>query len=89
MSVIEVVLAVIGALTLVGVLAAALWPGRPESDPLPEPDLAAPYRDGLYAAMRIQGVAKDLEHQLYVEAMRHAGRRRTEVLDTRTERDTP
>jgi len=86
MSVIEAVLAVFGVLALVAVVAAVLWPVRPESEPVAEADLAAPYREGLYAAMRIQGVAKDLEHQLYVEAMRHAGRR-TEVLESRTERD--
>jgi hypothetical protein len=88
MSVIEAVLAVIGALTLAGIVAAGWWPERPQPEQPPEPDLAAPYRDGLHAAMRIQGVAKDLEHQLYVEAMRHAGRR-TDVLDSRTDQDTP
>ncbi len=87
MPVIEAVLAVVGVLALAGVGAAVLWPERPEPEPAAEVDLAAPYREGLHAAMRIQGVAKDLEHQLYVEAMRQAGRRRTEALDTRTERD--
>jgi len=86
MSVIEAVLAVFGVLALVAVVAAVLWPERLEAEQSPEPDLAAPYREGLYAAMRIQGVAKDLEQQLYVEAMRHAGRR-TDVLESRTERD--
>jgi hypothetical protein len=38
----------------------------------PEADLAAPYREGLYAAIRMQAVAQDLERQLYVEAARHA-----------------
>lgn len=58
---------------LVAVLAAgciALW-GRVEtSAPSDEPDLAAPYREGLHAAIRLQTVAQELEGQLYTEAMR-------------------
>lgn len=30
------------------------------------------YREGLEAALRIQGVAQDLQQQIYAEAMRHA-----------------
>jgi hypothetical protein len=53
-------------------MAVARWnsqrlPGQP-----PEADLAAPYREGLHAAIRMQGVAQDLEQQLYAEAIRRA-----------------
>lgn len=30
------------------------------------------YREGLEAAMRLQGVAQDLQQQIHAEAMRHA-----------------
>jgi hypothetical protein len=43
----------------------------PEPQPAEE-DLAAPYREGLHAAIRMQGVALALEQQLYAEALRHA-----------------
>lgn len=70
MGFIEAVLALIGLVALIGVV--VRWrlqqlPGRPA-----EEDLAAPYREGLHAAIRIQGVAHDLEQQLYAEALRHA-----------------
>lgn len=68
MAIIAVVLAVV-ALVVVGL---AIWAlTRPEPvPPPPELDLAAPYREGLHAAIRMQGVAQDLEQQLYTEAMR-------------------
>jgi hypothetical protein len=87
MSVIEAVLAVIGLLTLVGIGVAGWWPEQPEPEQVAEVDRAAPYREGLHAAMRIQTAAQDLEQQLYVEAMRQAGSR-ADVLDARPERDT-
>jgi hypothetical protein len=62
-------LALIGLVVLLGVL---IWHGRQVSAPPTEPDLAAPYREGLEAAARIQTVALELEQQLYAEAMRHA-----------------
>jgi hypothetical protein len=70
MGFIEAVLALIGLVAIIG--AVVHWhlqrlPRRPA-----EEDLAAPYRDGLQAAIRIQGVAHDLEQQIYAEALRHA-----------------
>jgi hypothetical protein len=38
----------------------------------PEDDLAAPYREGLHAAVRLQRSAQDLEQQIWAEAARHA-----------------
>jgi len=70
MGFLEAVLALIGLVTLIG--AVVRWYLRRESDSPPEADLAAPYRDGLHAAIRIQGVAQDLEQQLYAEGLRQA-----------------
>jgi hypothetical protein len=53
----------------------AISHSRVEQLPEPQPaeeDLAAPYREGLHAAIRMQGVALALEQQLYAEALRHA-----------------
>jgi hypothetical protein len=36
-----------------------------------EDDLAASYREGLHAAIRLQRSAQDLEHQIWAEAARH------------------
>jgi hypothetical protein len=70
MGVLEATLAVIGLAALIGAI--ILWqlqrlPGRPTSK-----DLAAPYREGLHAAIRMQSSAQDSEHQLHAEAIRHA-----------------
>lgn len=62
-----VLLVVVFAL-LVG--CAVLWHRAEDSPPRDEPDLAAPYREGLHAAIRLQTVAQELEGQLYTEAMR-------------------
>ena len=35
-------------------------------------DLAAPYREGVHAAVRLQQSAQDLEQQIWAEAARHA-----------------
>jgi hypothetical protein len=69
MGFIEAVLALIGLVVLIGAVRRHLprLPGRP-----PEEDRAAPYREGLHAAVRIQDVAHDLEQQIYAEALRHA-----------------
>jgi hypothetical protein len=45
---------------------------RRQPVPPPEADLAAPYREGLHAAIRVQAAALELERQLHVEAIRHA-----------------
>ena len=73
MAVLEAVLAVVGFIAL------AFWfigwrslRRVPEPVPPAEADLAAPYREGLHAAIRMQGVAQDLEQQLYAEALRQA-----------------
>ena len=70
MGVIEAALALIGLAFLVFLM----WPSpkKPESPPAEE-DLAAPYREGLHAAVRMQRVAQDLEHQMLVEAARRRG----------------
>ncbi len=72
MGVLEAVLALIGLVALIGAIARRQLRQLPESPPA-EPDLAAPYREGLHAAVRMQVVAQDLEQQLYAEALRHAG----------------
>jgi hypothetical protein len=69
MGVIEAFLALIGAVAIVGAI--ARWQVRPMPDPPVEEDLAAPYREGLHAAVRLQGVAQELERRLYVEAVGH------------------
>jgi hypothetical protein len=50
------------------------WGSSKPAEPEPElePDLAAPYREGLYAAMRLQVTANDLQQQMYAEALRQA-----------------
>jgi hypothetical protein len=69
MGVLEAVLAVVG-LGLLILLAIGALSGEAPAPP-PDEDLAAPYREGLYAAIRMQSVAQDLEQQIYAEAMRH------------------
>ncbi|HEV3070447.1 MAG TPA: hypothetical protein VGY76_03355 [Solirubrobacteraceae bacterium] len=69
MGVLEAVLAVVGLGLLILLAIGALSGGAPA--PPPDEDLAAPYREGLHAAIRMQSVAQDLEQQIYAEAMRH------------------
>ena len=69
--------ALIGVLALIGVVslvsAGVRWYQQQAPEPPPvEVDLAAPYREGLHAAIRMQGVAQDLEQQMYAEAIRRA-----------------
>jgi hypothetical protein len=71
MGVLEAVLALIGLVALIGAIARRQLRRLPEPPPS-EPDLAAPYREGLHAAVRMQRVAQDLEQQIYAEAVRHA-----------------
>jgi hypothetical protein len=70
MGFLEAVLAMIGLAALIGAI--ARWYSQRPPDRPPEDDLAAPYREGLHAAIRMQGVAQDLKQQLYVEAARRA-----------------
>jgi hypothetical protein len=72
MSILEAVLAIIGVVLLIVLAIAFLSDDPPAPTPRPEDDLAAPYREGLHAAIRMQGVAQELEQQLYVEAVRYA-----------------
>lgn len=61
----EAALAVIGLLVVIAFVIAMFRasPSRPI-----EADLAAPYREGLHAAIRLQRTAQDLEQQIYSEA---------------------
>ncbi len=72
MGLLETGLALVGvaALIILAVLALATLATRASALPS-EVDRAAPYREGLHAAMRIQTVAQDLGQQLYAEARRH------------------
>jgi hypothetical protein len=64
--------AALGFIGLVMLLGATLYWFSPPDPPVVEEDLAAPYREGLHAAMRLQSAARDLEQKMYTEAMRHA-----------------
>jgi hypothetical protein len=70
MVVLAAVLTIVGLALLV--LAVYVFKERTSAPPPQEADLAAPYREGLHAAIRMQGVAQDLEQQLYAEALRQA-----------------
>lgn len=63
-----IILALIGLLALIAV--AVVAQSQPPAPP--EPDLAAPYREGLHAAVRLQRSAQDLEQQIWAEAARQA-----------------
>jgi hypothetical protein len=67
-SAIVIILAVIGLVLLI--LSAIGTLGTQEPAP-PVEDIAAPYREGLHAAVRMQRIAQDLEQQIYAEAERH------------------
>jgi hypothetical protein len=66
------VLAFVGVAALIG--AGIQWYQREpaESESPPEVDLAAPYREGLHAAIRLQNAGRDMEQQIYAEAIRQA-----------------
>jgi hypothetical protein len=71
MGVVEAVLAVVGLITLIAVIVGWRASRLPDT-PRAEPDLAAPYREGLHTAVRLQTAAQDLERELYAEAIRQA-----------------
>jgi hypothetical protein len=82
MGIIEAILAFLGLMALVMFLVA--WLDHDEPSPLPtEPDLAAPYLEGLHASVRLQRAAQDLEQQMYVEAAKNLER---EVRESGSER---
>ena len=70
MGVLEAFLALFG---LVGLVVAAVvwWYSTPGPKP-PREDAAAPYLEGLHAAMRMHTVGQALEQELYSESMRRA-----------------
>jgi hypothetical protein len=68
MGVLEAMLAFVGLVAVARGL--DRWRYQEEPESLPEEDLAAPYREGLYAAIRMQTVAQELEQQMYAEAIR-------------------
>jgi hypothetical protein len=69
MAAVEAILAGIGLVVLIALAVSALSDETPP--PPPREDPAAPYREGLRAAVRMQSVAQDLEQQIYAEAARH------------------
>jgi hypothetical protein len=70
MAAAEIILALFGLLCLLVVFVFILT--APEASVQPDDhDPAAPYRQGLHAAVRMQRVAQDLEQQIYAEAARH------------------
>jgi hypothetical protein len=71
MAVLEAILAVIGLLFLILMVIGTLADKTP-TPAAPEDDLAAPYREGLHAAMRMQVTAQELKQQIYAEALRRA-----------------
>jgi hypothetical protein len=71
MGAVEAILAAVGLVALL--LFIAVMVSGPDQPPTPPPvDLAAPYREGLHAAVRLQRSAQDLEQQIWAEAARHA-----------------
>jgi hypothetical protein len=70
MGLIEAILAIVGLGLLILLTFGTLSDEAPA--PAPEDDLAAPYREGLHAALRLQGAAQELRQELYVEAARRA-----------------
>jgi hypothetical protein len=67
MGVLEAVLAIIGLIAVVAGTVRWQVTHKPEP-PAEEVDIAAPYREGLHAAIRVQRAAQDLEAQMFTEA---------------------
>ena len=64
-------LAVIAIVVVVLAIWGHMTRTREPAPPPPIEDAAAPYREGLHAAVRMQRVAQDLEQQIYAEAAQH------------------
>jgi hypothetical protein len=71
MAALELILAAFGVLFVLLMVVAFLGERRPKMPTPPEEDRAAPYREGLHAAVRLQRSAQDLEQQIWAEAARH------------------
>lgn len=71
MAALEAILAGVGLLALILFIVAVTGQSDPPAETPPD-DLAAPYREGLHAAVRLQRSAQDLEQQIWAEAARHA-----------------
>lgn len=69
MGVLEAFLAFVGLVALISRIVRWYLTQLPTVQP--EEDVAAPYREGLHAAVRMQRAAQDLEAKLYAEAARH------------------
>jgi hypothetical protein len=69
MGLLEAALALIGLAALIGAI--VYWCLRRLSGAPIEEDLAAPYREALHSATRLQSAARDLEQKMYAEALRH------------------
>ncbi len=67
MAAVEAMLAALGVLFAILMVRVAFEAEAPPA-PVATEDLAAPYREGLHAAVRMQKVAADLERQIYAEA---------------------
>lgn len=79
MIAILIILALIGLLALIALAVVAL--SQPPAPP--EPDLAAPYREGLHAAVRLQRSAQDLEQHIWAAA--HQADAEASVVETGVE----
>jgi hypothetical protein len=66
----EITLPLVALLTLILIIARRRT--RPTPAPSPEVDLAATYRQGLHAVIRLHTAAQVLEQELYAQAVRNA-----------------
>jgi hypothetical protein len=74
MAAVEAILAGVGLLALLVLIIAVTSQSDPPTPPPPPDDLAAPYREGLHAAVRLQRSAQDLEQQIWAEAAEQSER---------------
>ena len=72
MGFIEAVLALVGLAAAVDVIARRLSRLTPRKPDATDEDLAAPYREGLHAAVRLQLAAQEFEQRIYAEAAKHS-----------------